>query len=185
MHHNELFDDNLLKRIPMASIVMAINIAMEHVPSQYVVGHLAFKALNKWMLTGKGEDKLLTLRPTLHDEVERARKLYVEWEEARAKKPPPVNLAEDRKRKKKDKKTIEEGGRQPHYGYMALRALECAVNVALGAQTSELVDLLECLDDVPSVSGAELEKVESLTSILQSLDSIFDSSHWKDIVNAA
>lgn len=189
MHHDELFSDNLLKRIPMASIVMAINIAMEHVPSEYVVGHLSFKVLHQWVSTGKGKDRLTVYRPTLRDEVERARKLWVLWDENRSKLPPAVFMKEDKKgkskRTRKDHSDSSDVGKQPLYAYMVMRALLCAVNVALGEPTSELVDLLECLDDVPSVSGADLEKVESLTSVLQSLDNIFDSSHWKDIVNAA
>lgn len=184
MNHEELLSDSVLRRIPMASIVMALNITIEHVPDDYVVGHLAFKAMNRWVMTGKGTDKLLNYRPSLHDEVERARKLYLAWEDARAKKPPPINL-NDEKKKKKDKKTVEEGGKGPLHAYMALRALECAVNVALGAPASELVDLLECLDDVPSVSGGDLDRVDSLTSVLQSLDEIFDRNHWKKIVDHA
>jgi hypothetical protein len=184
MNHKELFADGLLMRIPMAAITMGINLAMEHVPEQYVVGHQAFKRLHTWIFSGKGKDKLMVLRFTLHDEVERARKLFVAWSDAREKQPPAINQLDDRKGKKKNKQSEGEG-MQPLYGYMALRALECAVNAAIGGDTAELVDLLECLDAVPCVAGADPGKVESLTAVLQSLNDIFDQRNWKAIVEAA
>ena len=184
MNHQELLDDKNLKRIPMASIVMAVNLAMEHVPEQYVVGHLAFKALSKWVADGGSNDRLLVLRMTLHDEVERARKLFLVWDNTRKNAPPPAPADHKKTSKKvlKEKEKMEMG---PLYAYMALRALEGMVNVALGGKAGELVDVLECLDDVPSVAGADPKKVESLTVVLQSLDDIFDRNHWKAIVDAA
>ena len=173
MHHKELFSNKLLKRIPMASITMAISLAMEHVPKEYVVGHLAFKALYAWVLTGGKEDKMLTLHPTLMGEVERARVLFVAWDAENSKMAMP---AESNNRK------MYEVGRGPLYAYMTLRALACGVNVVLSGDTSELVDLLECLDNIPAREPEGEDLSESITDVLQSLDEIFDQDHWKDIV---
>ena len=196
MKPNEIFENNMLRRIPMASLALAIDFAMEHVPEEYVVAHTCRKLLHKWVQTGKGADKLFTNQPTLHNECERARLRFGEWQHAEADrisvaaKESTVVTADMKKGKKQKKVEIAKPsesstGKQPLYAYMAVRAMECAVNLALKAPVSEIVDLLECLDDVPAMYDEGEETSESLTGALESFNDIFDRTRWIAIVNAA
>ncbi len=175
MNHEDMFENPALRRIPMAPAIAALRIAMSHPPTHYVVSHAVMKLLEKWLLTGKKEPLLLHMN-TLQDEVERARKSFLVWE--KEPDPPPV--------KKKGVTIKPKKPKGPLYTYMATRALLCATTVAINGNPEEMVDMLECLDDVPSSYGdSDGEDAESLTSVLESLDMIFHRSHWAKIAKAS
>lgn len=169
MNVTDTMSEEKTRRIAMAPMCMVMRVALSHVHEEYVVAGLIHKEMIKWVAGGK-VDKILVMRPTLHDEVSRAHKRFNMWE-------------------KKSEQDVngKHKGRGPLYTFAALRALENAATACMNGDEGDLAEAIDDLDDIPLVPPPLEDKTkptkirvkkkaapkETLADILRSLGEVF------------
>lgn len=144
MNVKDTLSEEKTRRVALAPLCMVLAVAMEHVPSDYVLARLAHKQFARWVGGGKF-DKVIDMRPTLHDEVVRAQKKFTAWD-----KLPDF-----------DDKTNLPKARGPIYTFAALRSLENAITAGLSGDEGDLAEAIDDLDDIPLAPPPEEEKQQA------------------------
>lgn len=141
MNSKDTLAEEKTRRIALAPVCMVLNLAMAHVPNDFIVARLAHKQMIKWVGGGKF-DTVLCMRPSLHDEVVRAHKKFSAWD----------------KLPDHDDKTDAPKSRGPLYTFAALRSLENAITAGLSGDGGDLAEAVDDLDDIPIDSPVEAKE---------------------------
>lgn len=128
------------RRIAIAPVCTVLNLAMAHVPEDYYVAHMSYKQFVKWV-NGSKYDPLIRMRLSLHDEVQRAKARFLEWE---------VLPAQDAKGAPKPA--------GPLFSFAALRSLENCITAAATGDTGDLAEAIDDLDEIPLRPADQEEK---------------------------